>query len=82
MRPMMVVMADERDRFERAMEGAIGRELRPWLGVRFKCSGAYVRVFRNTEGTGYTARCPRCGQCMRFKVGQGGTSQRFFEVSC
>jgi hypothetical protein len=72
----------ESDRFERAMEAAMGDTSRPWLGVRFACAGAYVRVLRNAEGTGYTARCPRCGRCMRFRVGQGGTSQRFFEVRC
>lgn len=54
----------------------------PWLGVRFVCAGAYLRVYRNKAGTAYTANCPKCGKCMRFRVGQGGSSQRFFEVSC
>jgi hypothetical protein len=55
---------------------------RPWLGVRFLCSGAYQRVYRNPAGTAYIATCPRCGRSVRFDVGPGGTSQRFFEVSC
>jgi hypothetical protein len=55
---------------------------RPWLGVRFLCSGAYQRVYRNREGTAYVATCPRCGKSVRFDVGPGGTNQRFFEVSC
>jgi hypothetical protein len=55
---------------------------RPWLGVRFACSGAYVRVYRNAAGTEYLARCPRCGKSVRFAVGPGGTGQRFFEVRC
>ena len=55
---------------------------RPWLGVRFVCANAYVRVFRNTAGTSYDARCPKCAKCVQFRVGEGGTSQRFFEVSC
>lgn len=55
---------------------------RPWLGVRFRCSNTYIRVFRNAAGTSYDARCPKCGRCMQFRVGQGGTNQRFFEVSC
>lgn len=55
---------------------------RPWIGVRFLCSGAYIRVLRNAEGTAYHAVCPRCGKRVRFRVGQGGTDNRFFEVSC
>lgn len=55
---------------------------RPWIGVRFVCAGAYVRVYRNVEGTGYLASCPKCGRRMRFRVGAGGTDQRFFDVSC
>lgn len=55
---------------------------RPWLGVRFACSGAYLRVYRNVQGDAYLARCPRCGQTVRFRVGEGGTGQRFFTVSC
>lgn len=57
-------------------------EGRPWIGVRFVCAGAYIRVFRNVQGTGYVAGCPRCGRVMRFRVGPGGTSSRFFDVSC
>ncbi|MFK7758775.1 MAG: hypothetical protein AB8C13_02380 [Phycisphaerales bacterium] len=57
---------------------------RPWLGVRFTCSGAYQRVYRSADGSLYLARCPKCSQCMRFRVsGDGqGTDQRFFNVSC
>lgn len=62
--------------------GAGGAGARPWIGVRFVCAGAYLRVARNKEGTGYQAMCPRCGKRIRFRVGPGGTDQRFFEVSC
>lgn len=62
--------------------GAGGAGGRPWLGVRFSCSGAYLRVYRNAEGTAYLARCPRCGRTARFRVGPGGTGERFFEVKC
>jgi hypothetical protein len=55
---------------------------RPWIGVRFLCAGAYVRVGRNPDATAYHAVCPRCGKRLRFRVGPGGTEQRFFEVSC
>ena len=27
-------------------------------------------------------RCPKCGKTVSFRVGSGGTSERFFEVSC
>jgi hypothetical protein len=50
--------------------------------VKFACAGAYVRVYRNAAGTEYNARCPRCGECVLFRVGSGGVEQRFFEVRC
>jgi hypothetical protein len=75
----------EPDQFERSEAGrpsdpASGS--RPWLGVKFVCAGAYLRVYRNADATAYLATCPRCARCVRFRVGQGGVSQRFFEVHC
>ena len=55
---------------------------RPFLRVYFSCANQYVRVFRDRAGDGYTARCPTCGKSMKFRVRDGGTSQRFFELSC
>ncbi|MBL4810575.1 MAG: hypothetical protein JKY43_11025 [Phycisphaerales bacterium] len=57
---------------------------RPWLGVRFTCSGQYQRVYRNAAGTEYNARCLKCSQCIKFRVGGGteASDQRFFNVSC
>ena len=55
---------------------------RPWLGVRFTCAGAYQRVYRDVHQGVYVARCPKCAKSIRFRVGQGGTNQRFFNVSC
>jgi hypothetical protein len=75
----------QQDVFERSDGGQTGASEpggRPWLGVRFACSGAYLRVYRNAAGTEYLARCPRCGKSVRFAVGPGGTGQRFFEVWC
>ncbi|MBX3377209.1 MAG: hypothetical protein KF678_09435 [Phycisphaeraceae bacterium] len=69
------------DVYEREGEGRGGTG-RPWLGLRFTCSGAYVRVYRSVDGSKYQARCPRCGKSVVFRVGQGGTSARFFEVDC
>ncbi len=61
-----------------AQTGAGGGFLRLW----FSCAGAYGRAYRNREGTKYIGRCPKCGQCAQFGIGQGGTSRRQFEVSC
>jgi len=51
---------------------------RPWVGIRFECCGAYTRVYRNAEGTAYHGYCPRCGRAVTLRVGEGGTSARFF----
>ena len=55
---------------------------RPFIGVTFVCSAQYVRVYRDARGERYLARCPSCGKTVTFRVGPGGTDQRFFEVSC
>lgn len=74
----------KRDTYERRGEPdhSASPGSRPWLGVRFRCAGAYLRVFRTADGSEYRATCPRCARCVRFAVGNGGTDQRFFEVSC
>jgi hypothetical protein len=54
----------------------------PWIGVRFTCAGAYIRVYRKPTDTQYVARCPKCMQCIRFRVGPGGHTARQFDVSC
>lgn len=57
-------------------------QVRPWLGIRFVCSGQYQRVYRHADGAKYMARCTKCGKSITFKVGNGGSNQRFFDVSC
>lgn len=59
-----------------------GAANRPWLQVWFRCAGMYQRVYRSADGTRYVAGCPRCGLQKKFVVGEGGTSQRFFEIDC
>jgi len=54
----------------------------PWIGVRFTCAGAYIRVYRKPEDKQYVARCPKCQQCVNFRVGPEGSSARQFDVSC
>jgi len=55
---------------------------RPYLQVLFRCANQYLRVYRSADGSGYLARCPKCAKCMNFRVGPGGSGQRFFEVGC
>ncbi|MEL6497457.1 MAG: hypothetical protein AAF937_00110 [Planctomycetota bacterium] len=58
-----------------------GREW-PYLRIYFACANQYVRVYRRPDGQHYLARCPKCGMTKRFRVGPGGTDNRFFELTC
>lgn len=51
---------------------------RPFLGVQFECCGVYARVYR--DGDHYRGRCPKCMRTVQFRVGEGGTGQRFWRV--
>lgn len=53
---------------------------RPYLGLRFECCGVYARVYRRHDRTVYEGRCPHCCRTVRIRVGQEGTSHRFFRV--
>ncbi|MDB5328123.1 MAG: hypothetical protein JWM57_3692 [Phycisphaerales bacterium] len=53
---------------------------RPYLSVLFNCCKVYQRVYRDTEGSSYTGRCPKCLRTIRFVVGEGGTAGRSFVV--
>ncbi|MBX9735737.1 MAG: hypothetical protein K2X32_02330 [Phycisphaerales bacterium] len=57
-------------------------EERTFLRLWFVCSSQYARAYKSEDGTAYTGRCPTCQKCIRFQVGEGGTSQRSFTVSC
>jgi len=51
-----------------------------YVGVRFNCCGIYVRIYVNKEGTAYEGRCPKCAKPVRLRIGEGGTSNRFFDA--
>ncbi len=63
-------------------DSPVQRAIRPWIGVMFTCANEYLRVSRSPDASVYRARCPKCGKSVRFRVGEGGSDARFFEVSC
>jgi hypothetical protein len=78
------VKGDPRDYKLDLSTGATGPQAptraRPFLSVHFACCGAYQRVYRDSDGKTYRGRCPRCAKAVRFVVGEGGTSARYFTV--
>ena len=65
---------------DKSGDGGQAFKARPWLAVRWRCCSVYSRVYRNAQGTAYVGRCPKCRQEVRARVGEGGTSNRFFEA--
>ena len=51
-----------------------------YVGVRFQCCGIYQRIYVNKDGTAYEGRCPKCAKPVRLRIGEGGTTNRFFEA--
>jgi hypothetical protein len=52
-----------------------------WLGIHFRCCNVYARIYRSPDGRRYEGQCPGCGAPVHARVGQGGTSRRFFETT-
>jgi hypothetical protein len=79
-----VVITDQgaRPAGEPSGQPSVGPMGRPFIQVWFECAGLYQKVFRAVDGSGYAARCGRCGKTINFRVGPGGTAQRTFKVSC
>ncbi|WP_432799868.1 hypothetical protein [Poriferisphaera sp. WC338] len=61
-------------------DGDGGMKGRRWIAVKWKCCGAYSRVYKNKAGDAYEGRCPKCVKPLKVKIGSGGTSARFFEA--
>ncbi|MCH8052490.1 MAG: hypothetical protein IH895_00370 [Planctomycetes bacterium] len=78
--PAYIVDIDEleQDGRRESRGRAVGRR---WLGIRFDCCNTYSRMYRNTAGTAYVGRCPRCTRHLSVPIGPGGTPQRFFRAS-
>ena len=56
------------------------RPRRPFLSIWYHCCHAYGRLYRNSAGTRYEGRCPRCGNAVDAHIGPNGTSRRMFEA--
>ena len=56
-------------------------ENKNWIAIKWNCCGAYSRVYKNRAGDAYEGRCPKCMKPVRLRIGEGGTSARFFEAN-
>ncbi|OVE82449.1 hypothetical protein BVY03_00865 [bacterium K02(2017)] len=57
-------------------------EKRKYIGVNFKCCGAYTRIYHNTKLNAYIGNCPRCLKPLKVQVNKekATTSNRFFDA--
>lgn len=56
------------------------QQKRKFLGIYFECCNVYGRIYKNSTGTSYEGRCPKCLRRVSVPVGEGGTNQRFFKA--
>ena len=86
-RPSGAVQRDETARMESphfdassdpARTSDESRRNRPFLGVHFTCCGIYARIYLDSKRTRYVGYCPKCCRRIEFRVGPGGTNDRFF----
>ena len=57
------------------------RTPKPFLGIHFRCCNVYGRLYKTAAGDRYEGRCPKCGAIVDARVGEGGTSRRFFNTT-
>jgi|LakMenE18May11ns_1017448.scaffolds.fasta_scaffold9693681_2 hypothetical protein len=72
-----LVSEPEKREAEQARSSSLARS---FLGIHFQCCQVYARIFMTADRTAYRGSCPRCGKPVVFRIGEGGTSHRFFEV--
>ncbi|MDR0869176.1 MAG: hypothetical protein LBN39_00125 [Planctomycetaceae bacterium] len=77
---MSLDLCSEPDKPVKQDTADVPKEERRFIGVRFNCCGVYVRVYVNKDGTAYEGRCPKCYKPVKFKIGTGGTDNRFFDA--
>jgi hypothetical protein len=53
---------------------------RNWIGIRFVCHGAYLKVVVPPIGSKVTVKCPVCGREADVEHGPGGSNRPYFEV--
>lgn len=53
---------------------------RPYICVLFECCDVYARIYRQVGQPYYSGRCPKCLRELHVRVGQEGTSCRFFRA--
>lgn len=56
------------------------RNLRPHVGVHFRCCNVYARVYLNARGDAFVGWCPRCAAKLEMTVGPGGSTRQFFDA--
>ena len=56
------------------------QQLRPFIGIHFRCCRVYARIYLNVKGTAFVGWCPKCARKAELKVSPEGASTRFFEA--
>lgn len=58
----------------------MSQQNRKFLGIKFDCCNTYNRIYVNKDNTAYEGCCPRCRRPIRVRIGEGGSSNRFFRA--